>query len=315
MEELTLEITRQCHNQCLYCSSTAMVRPSDPPLALGVIEELIREAVGLGLRSLAISGGEPFLHPHIEHVLSSRWLRSVADVSLYTSGVVLGPRGTPDSLSSSLIDLARNAGVRLIFNIQSRFPEVHDGIVGARGRWALTLSSMEAALDAGLSVECHLVPHAANYASLKTTAEWLIQKGIQKVSFLRLVPQGYAAINRDKVEISSPDTVELGRQLAELKCQADNGTRYRLGVPFGIGTNNVCQAGVTKLIVRWDGTLFPCEAFKECGRPEFVLGKIGQTSLLEALRSAWANDTLKSLRAAALGRDSCPAQLLYVKSS
>ncbi len=66
LQELTLEITRECVNRCLHCSSMAVPAAGGTPADATAIRRLAAEAAELGLRSLAISGGEPFLHPQFQ---------------------------------------------------------------------------------------------------------------------------------------------------------------------------------------------------------------------------------------------------------
>lgn len=50
----------------------------------------------------------------------------------------------------------------------------------------------------------------------------------------------------------------------------------------------LCSANKRKLVVSYDGTIIPCEAFKELSKyyPEYVLGHINTTTLEEAFIKA-----------------------------
>ena len=93
--------------------------------------------------------------------------------------------------------------------------------------------------------------------------------------------------------------------------------KYRFGVPFGkqCGHAMQCQAGISKLIMRWDGVFFPCEAFKESDPDEFRLGRLGETSLSEMLGKAKAHKSLLRLKEQSRGIDPCPAQYLHLMNS
>ncbi len=200
-----------------------------------------------------------------------------------------------------------------MFNVQSCLPDVHDRLVGFPGRLRLTLSSIESALDAGLHVECHVVPHKRNLDSLEQTGRELLDMGVQRVSFLRLVPQGYAEANRNALLCSPDEERRMVETFRALMAQPEGRSRYRFGVPFSgrCGPETKCHAGQSKLIMRWDGVFFPCEAFKECGHSEFELGHIIDGDLGGTLRRARASVPLQLLKRRALGVDPCPAQCLY----
>lgn len=57
-------------NCCRYCSSQAVSSSNTPMISRDTVSALVADATKLGLRCLAISGGEPFLHPDIRRILA-----------------------------------------------------------------------------------------------------------------------------------------------------------------------------------------------------------------------------------------------------
>lgn len=313
LRELTLEITRECMNRCLYCSSLAVERSCTPPIAHTDFAKIIREAMGLGLHSLAISGGEPFLHPEMDQVLGTCSRLEVPLVLVYTSGVARDGRGEAVPLTDASLAAVRRSGARLVFNVEALGEETHDRIVGASGRLSLTLDTLRRAVVMGIHVECHMVPNGLNAGTIADTARGLIAMGVRRVSFLRLVPQGYAAGNRELVVCDRQAEAILQQQFRALLRDPEADRAYRFGVPFSghCGEPKRCQAGISKLIMRWDGTFFPCEAFKECGRDEFSLGRAAETTLAVALARVRSCAQLRTLKSQTIDVDTCPAQCLY----
>lgn len=84
--------------------------------------------------------------------------------------------------------------------------------------------------------------------------------GVKKVSLLRLVPQGRVLENKELVVLSNEEQKELKQILA--KCQDIYKGKIRLGMPFS-AQRAACGTGSIKLTVRYDGYVFPCEAFKD----------------------------------------------------
>jgi radical SAM protein with 4Fe4S-binding SPASM domain len=105
----------------------------------------------------------------------------------------------------------------------------------------------------------------------------------------------------------------LNKAIEELNLLVEKGYPIRLGVPFSgrCGRFSPCKAGISKLIVRWDGAVFPCEAFKECGASILCLGQAGEQSLSELLSKARENKALIGLRQRVDSLEPCPAQILY----
>ena len=314
LRELTLEITRACLNHCIHCSSLAEVSPSSQPIPFSLLRQTVEDALPLGLRSLSLSGGEPFLHPNIVELIESCGQYPLERLYVYTSGVMSGAGDVAVPISDArILECTRAADATLVFNVQSCIEAIHDAVVGRRGHLRLTLASMRNAARAGIAVECHIVPNRQNVSSLAATARELLRLGARKISFLRLVLQGHAAANSEALCLYGDLEAELRSQAAELMAEAGWRERYRFGVPFSglCGGGGQCTAGVSKLIMRWDGTFFPCEAFKECGRRAFRLGSVHEDDVPIIYSRALRNSSLASLKGQIEGTEPCPAQHLY----
>ena len=89
--------------------------------------------------------------------------------------------------------------------------------------------------------------------------------------------------------------------------------KLRIGIPFSgvIDQPKICNAGESKLIIRYDGKVLPCEAFKDEQFSEFILGDIRHDSLEDILKQTSSYLSLRSLKKNLTGLETCPAQLLY----
>lgn len=68
ISEIALEITQQCLNNCIYCSSCSSWE-TDSQLNINVVKSVINDMEELGINKICISGGEPFLHPDILEII------------------------------------------------------------------------------------------------------------------------------------------------------------------------------------------------------------------------------------------------------
>ena len=139
------------------------------------------------------------------------------------------------------------------------------------GTTAGNLDSLEEtirnAIQIGVNVEAHLVPMKCNFRQIPDTLERLYAMGVQKVSLLRLVPQGRVDENEEIVILSEDEETELKAMLAELS-EKYTRDKLRLGKPSRTGKFSSCNTGTVRLAVRYDGFVFPCGAFKD-GMEEF----------------------------------------------
>lgn len=287
IEELFIEITNHCLQRCIHCSSNADCNRY-AEISFANIQDTVQRLLPMGLQSVVLSGGEPFLHPDffaIVEFLRSKGLR----YSLYTCGVVCGPQGFA-SIADKVFDRIKDESLdKVIFSLHAGTQETQARISGFSSSFPSVLASIRAAKKSGIEVEIHVVPMSANYAELEQVLEIADELGVSKVSFLRFVPQGRGTeqlrLNREQF---------LGLQQLYRKYQNGyKGVKIRFGTPFNCITyrGGHCTAGVNKVLINAYGEILPCEAFKYLHgqRPTIYQQDIGEVwqkdQLLNELRA------------------------------
>lgn len=305
LEDLTIEIGQRCLNSCRFCSSSASPTAS-VFLAPDLIISVLREAVDLGLESVAISGGEPILHPELPEIIQKTTELGLS-IHLYTSGIYEHDHSADaftdwGSLAESLSSVT--------FNVQSYCPEIHNFLTQQPLSHEMATKSLLAALESGCTVNAHIVPNHVNLETIEETIDWLRQLGVKQVSLLRLVQQGNARTHLAELRLSADQETAL-RSLLHRLCGRGcvNSMHVRLGTPFSsfVGQFGECHAGVSRLVVRADGSVFPCEALKCAAFGDFSLGRSQDISLKESLQRGRACMQTIARKSATEG---CPAQCL-----
>ncbi|WP_027358607.1 radical SAM protein [Desulforegula conservatrix] len=309
IDEATIEITQNCPNKCLHCSSKA-VRKSKNTFSKELIFGLLRECSDMNCQKVCISGGEPLWHDDFSAIMAEANKYEFA-TNIYTCGI--DKKGGFIGWSN----LASKTKNKIIFSIYSIDKNIHEEITGNPGSLQMTLTSLQAALSQDFEVEVHIVPMKTNFSSLKETIHDLDSMGVKKVSLLRLVPQGYAKQNHDKIWIDSNQAKELEKELIKLADTKFNKTDLRFGIPFS-GTINqpkICNAADSKLVVRYDGKVLPCEAFKDEDLSDnYVLGDVLNSSLSKIYGEKKLCIELSKFRSLIHSNkcsETCPAQLYY----
>lgn len=140
---LRISVTDRCNLRCVYCRPEAGVRlyPHDEILSYEEIERVARVAVGLGMDSLRLTGGEPLVRKDICHLVEqlSR-IEGLADLSLTTNGLLLGKLAGP----------LRAAGLRRVNISLDTLDEVRFARLTRGGEIGQALAGLGAALAAGL---------------------------------------------------------------------------------------------------------------------------------------------------------------------
>ena len=260
LSEISIEILQRCPNRCIYCSSHSNPQATHI-IPFEIIKNVIDDAKSLGCKTVCLSGGEPFLHPHILNIISY-----IAKLQLtcyvYTSGIYMKDE-VYSSLPNEYIEAIRGMVDKVIFNVEADSSTLYDKIMGTDvGGFDMMKKSINDCVSSGLVVETHVVPMQVNFKHLKSIFEMCYQLGVSKVSILRLVLQGRALENLSLVKLTGEDSWEVTKLIKALK-EAYKG-KVRIGLPYSDSNCRIfCKAASDKINVRYDGNVYPCEVFKD----------------------------------------------------
>ena len=131
-----------CNLHCDYCCVRSSPTAPRRELGLARVQRIAREAAGLGVKEIFVTGGEPFLLEDIGEILVS--CAAAAPTTVLTNGMLFAGRR-----AESLRALPRDRIV-LQISLDSATPERHDLHRGP-GTWARALRRDSARSCAGVS--------------------------------------------------------------------------------------------------------------------------------------------------------------------
>lgn len=188
LNEITIELTQQCPNRCIYCSSLSDMEKTES-LDYATILQVVDDAVTLGAKTVSLSGGEPFLREDIVEIVDYIQCKGLK-LRLYSSGIY-SDGDSYSSIPTTLLDAVRGKLDALIFNYEAIDAELYAIIMGTEAaNLAMLDETIHRAIALGIPVEAHLVPMHCNYHRIPDVLSKLYSMGVSNVSFLRLVPQG-----------------------------------------------------------------------------------------------------------------------------
>lgn len=259
LNEITIEITQQCHNQCVHCSSLSCPAKTTR-LPLQTVMEVVDDAVSLGCETVSLSGGEPFLHPELPQIVNHIAKHNI-QCNIYTSGICY-VEGEPKSVPVVILETLKGKVGKYIVNVESSEEATYDKIMGTSFHgFEMMKRFISDAVAMGEVVEAHFVPMKLNFRQIPSVVKMCNQLGVTKVSFLRFVAQGRGLEHVKKLLLDDHEMSEAHRLMRE--CAEKNADGIRLGIPFSECKGKTsCLTGTIKLDVRYDGNVYPCEAFK-----------------------------------------------------
>lgn len=304
IKDLCFEITQKCPNNCLFCSSCSSY-DCESFISLDKFKETVSFLHDkYGLEEVSLSGGEPFLHPNIfemiEH-LTSLGIRSV----IFTSGIKLRPQLNIDMSKLSepeqkiitqiggnrfceltkldFYELEKRGLNRIVFDFQASDVDTYNKLMGTKNQFCNIAKSILNAGTSKIETDVHFIPLKDNFEQLPDIIELLNIAGIKNLSLLKFVPQGRGKENIEQLTLSASEQ-ERFKEIVTYARNTFNGN-LRIGIPLSDDSDHKCNAGFTKLVIKYDGTVLPCPAFKELTDEEMKKYGIRLGSIYEELDS------------------------------
>lgn len=176
------ELTLACDQACLHCGSRAghaRAVELSPARALSLVAELAT----LGVREVALLGGEVYLRPD--------WLdivRAVADAGMRCT-LVSGGR----ALDAQRVRAAAAAGLWSVSISVDGLVASHDTLRGVPGSWDAALAALDRVAASGAIPTVNTQIHRLNLAELEELADLIAARGARAWQLQLTTPMGRAA--------------------------------------------------------------------------------------------------------------------------
>lgn len=158
-----------CALHCSYCVAALAPGQERAPLSLTLFRHLLDQAVMLGFRQVALTGGEPFMHPDIAAILQYATARS--DTVVLTNGMWVIHKHL-DALAG-----ADKSKLTLQVSLDSADPAIHDQLRG-RGTWQKATRCLQRLLDAGYTVAVRATLDGQNDGAMTELTQYLTVLGV-----------------------------------------------------------------------------------------------------------------------------------------
>ena len=267
--------TNMCNFRCKHCYQRAD-KPLSSELSLEEKLNLIDQLDKAGVAAVALSGGEPTIHPDFYHVV-----KELAARGIHTSAATNGWTFANKENLKKAVDL----GLKYVeVSIDSANPKKHDEFRGIPGAWEHATKALENAVKLGISHGMAVIMNKETFEEIDGILDLAENIGVKRVIFFNLVPTGraeeiiktdlspeereefmkevYHQMKKRKLEILT--TAPQYARVTLLESQGKNVTPAH----FYIGENNAvrtlaefiggCGAGRIYAGIEPDGTVTPC---------------------------------------------------------
>lgn len=154
---------------------------------------------------------------------------------------------------------------KVVFDYQAYSQETDKYLMGRDNlKHYNLLDSLINAEVCGIDIDVHFVPMKPNYKEIGDILEMLDIGNSKSISILNFVPQGRGLKNVDDLMLNDEELIEFF-EILERNKKYFKGS-IRIGIPLQGENTHLCNAGLEKLDIKFDGTILPCPAFKELDR-------------------------------------------------
>ena len=288
---LRVSVTDRCDLRCVYCMSEHMVfLPKAQVLTLEELDRIATAFVGLGIRKLRITGGEPLVRKGVMGLIEGlgRHLKSGAldEITLTTNGTQLAQFARP---------LAQAGVKRINVSLDTLKPDLFRKLTRG-GDLAKVQAGLDAAQAAGLKIKINAVAlKDDNAAELPELIRWA--HGLDReVTLIETMPMGEVEADRTDQYLSLTALraqLESFWTLRDLPLSTGGPARYvevaetggRLGFITPL-SHNFCEA-CNRVRLTCTGTLHTCLGQEDAADLRAVIRSgASDEALTEAIRGA-----------------------------
>jgi radical SAM protein with 4Fe4S-binding SPASM domain len=278
------EITLRCDQACRFCGTRAG-RPRADELGTAEALDVVAQLADLGVREIALHGGETYLRDDWLEIVRAIRARGV-DCTMVTGG-----RG----MTAAVARAAKDAGLHAASVSIDGLEATHDALRGLAGSRAAALRALRNLHDAGVKIGCNTQLNQRNFRELPALAEELSAFPIYGWQVQLMVPMGRAA-DSPGLWLQPYDLLSLIPILAGTRTRCDE-----LGIRLWPGDNvgyfgpyehvirrartrfehsGGCGGGIITLGIEANGDVKACSALSTAG---FVAGNVRE----QRIASLW----------------------------
>ncbi|MGZ7118883.1 MAG: radical SAM protein [Methanobacterium sp.] len=197
--QIVWNITKACNMRCMHCYEDAGKKSRNELSPESVMNGLdaMSEA---GVTSVAFSGGEPSIHPHILDFIAQTENNGMC-AAMATNGYILADKAK----SKKFID----SGLEFIqISLDGIHPGTHDSFRGVNGAWERAVSSIENFVEEGIFIEVATTVTRNNLDEIPEMIDFVRDLGVNWFMLYNFIPTGKGSEIMD-MDLSPHDRSEL----------------------------------------------------------------------------------------------------------
>ncbi|AMQ18162.1 radical SAM/SPASM domain-containing protein [Thermococcus peptonophilus] len=309
--DVSVDVTNICNLSCKHCYASAL--HSGKHAGFMDLVRILSKLDSVGVTHLAITGGEPFLHPELDRIIRYIYLSTKLNFTVLTNGTIF---------REDVIDLlskVKEVG-GLFISLDDVDSESHDEFRGTPGAWERTVDFINRINKTEIPFIIGTVIHRHNRDRLGEIIKFSKDLGADGIHFMVFTPAGRASKVFETYGINKHEVQKIQLQLEHLVERYSTDTFKVMLDDFGytftwekhpdsfstlkeLNLAGVCAAGRTILHVDNSGNVYPCSLF--LGHKEFIAGNLLKQEFYDIWLNSEVLNNFRSKRIDALKNTSC----------
>lgn len=176
LSTIYLYLTRACNLNCRHCwinsEFTGIKEDNKAGVDFASLKKTLTEAKKIGLKSVKLTGGEPFLYPSILELM--KWLKNRSiTITIETNGTLIGEKE---------VEIMKECGVsHIAVALDGSIDKIHENLRGVRGSFKKTIEGIRKISASGLNLQIVFSLYRGNRDDLKKAV--IFAKGLGAKSF------------------------------------------------------------------------------------------------------------------------------------
>jgi radical SAM protein with 4Fe4S-binding SPASM domain len=252
---LLLEITSECNLRCLHCYGCfgPPVKPAQQ-ISTEKWKDVLSQSAKMGHPNVLITGGEPFLHPQTDEILTHASTLGFESIGIFTNST---------SITEDQIHSLKNLGVRVSTSLYSHNPNIHDTITQTPGSHQSTVATLNILKEHGVPTKVVIIAMKHNEGTVEKTVDFVHGMGLSTAGPYALRPVGRGVCQ----DLQPNETIRQKYDTIHFPLFTLTSQQFLKGM-----TKNTCWAG--KVSITSTGDAIPCVFARE-----YVVGNITTSNL------------------------------------
>ena len=208
LRALYFYLTSYCNLNCRHCwIAPAYIENNAAPLEADfeLLKDIIDQAMPLGLKSIKVTGGEPFLNNNLFSLISYAANKKL-NITIETNGTLIDGHGAK---------FLKENNVRMVaVSLDGPNQEIHEKLRVKRGCFDETVRGIKFLKECRLNVQIVMAAHKYNIDYLEDTVRFAEQLGVNsfKINCISAVSRG-EALKRDGGTLEVADYLNLNQKI------------------------------------------------------------------------------------------------------